>query len=697
MLLAPLRAAQFDRAAVAAVNALIAAAVALGAMPAKTAGGDYPKKAAGQAAAGSSDVAPWRREPVTLCLGLFLALNLLSLAVSLYVHGTLTALLDLSALFCAYLLLAHGGGGRRAVDWALGALLLAGVVAAAQALSEYGVEAWWHNNPGWRAFGPFFNPNLLAASAILLAPVMLALMLRAERPGERLGAGAGTLLFVAALLVSGSRGGALSRVVGGLAFIGVAAVRGLRLDRRRALAVGGLVIALLPVLWVFRVPMLGRLAHIRGTPAVAAGSPAANASERSNAFRVLIWKATARMVRAKPLLGTGAGTFEFALPRYTVAGYTRMAHESYLQIAAEAGVPALLAWLGALALALARLGSRHGTRDWLLPGLAGGLVAAMAHNGVDYSWSVTGTALPFWALLGAAVALTPGAPQFKVQQTSEHLNARRPSRLTFGLAGMLLLGLNAVWLTAAAHQARAQAAVAERDARAAVDEYQAAVALTPLDAALQVELAGIEGAIGDTEAAVAAYRRAAALAPTWGRPHYRLGRLLENSGKLPEATAEFERAAALDPRATQPLVALAQVLEAQGRHEAALAVYQRIVAMERTVGALDEMTDPNPAVAHDALGREAEAHGDREAAIREYRAGAERLRRWRFERPYRDSILEARGESPTDRETDLLRLEVRLWQRLTGLYAQAGQTQEAVEARREETAAEAAAKSAAGS
>ena len=291
------------------------------------------------------------------------------------------------------------------------------------------------NNPGWRAFGPFFNPNLLAATAILLAPVMLALMLRAERPGERLGAGAGTLLFIAALLVSGSRGGALSLVVGGLAFAGVAAVRGLRLDRRRMLAVAGLVIALLPVLWLFRVPMLGRLAHIPGTPALAPGSPAATASQRSNTFRVLVWRATAHIVRAKPVLGTGAGTFRFALPRYTLAGYTQMAHESYLQIAAEAGVPALLAWLCALGFAMARLVSRRrGTPDWLLPGIAGGLVAAMAHNLVDYSWSVTGTALPFWALLGAAVALTPGADKVNVQQEDAETRRRQDGETGRGRA-----------------------------------------------------------------------------------------------------------------------------------------------------------------------------------------------------------------------------------------------------------------------
>ena len=119
LLLAPLRAAQFDRVPVAAVNALVAAAVILKAL--------RPRPVASEKDPGRSALfgAARGRDPVTLCLGAFLGLNLLSLVVSIYVHGTLTALLDLAALFGAYLLLAHGGSSRRAVDWALGALLLA--------------------------------------------------------------------------------------------------------------------------------------------------------------------------------------------------------------------------------------------------------------------------------------------------------------------------------------------------------------------------------------------------------------------------------------------------------------------------------------------------------------------------------------------------------------------------------------------
>ena len=100
---------------------------------------------------------------MTLCLGAFLGLNLLSLVVSIYVHGTLTALLDLAALFGAYLLLAHGGGGRRAVDWVLGAVMLAGLLTVAASLGLTAVDLlyWAEHKPlgimGHNDQGQFFD------------------------------------------------------------------------------------------------------------------------------------------------------------------------------------------------------------------------------------------------------------------------------------------------------------------------------------------------------------------------------------------------------------------------------------------------------------------------------------------------------------------------------------------------------------
>jgi tetratricopeptide (TPR) repeat protein len=253
--------------------------------------------------------------------------------------------------------------------------------------------------------------------------------------------------------------------------------------------------------------------------------------------------------------------------------------------------------------------------------------------------------------------------------------------------------LNGVWLMASMHRQTAQVAIMNRDARSALDGLEAAAALAPLDAEVQIELGGIRAAMGDQAAAAEAFRRAATLAPTWGRPHYRLGRLWESAGQLDDAAASFKQAAVRDPRATQPLAALAEVLKAQNDHGAALDVYRRIVAIEESpagqIRPLDQMTDTNPAIAREALAREAESQSDRETAVRHYRAAAERLRRWRGDLDFQAQVREARGETLTAHELELPRTEARLWRRLAELYTQTGQAAAAAEAQREATAAEA--------
>jgi tetratricopeptide (TPR) repeat protein len=258
-----------------------------------------------------------------------------------------------------------------------------------------------------------------------------------------------------------------------------------------------------------------------------------------------------------------------------------------------------------------------------------------------------------------------------------------------GAAALLLVVLNMVWLAAAEHEDRARAALQQREAGTAVEEFRAAAALAPLDAELRVEMASALAAMGDDEGALAACRRAAALAPTWGRPYHRLGRLYERMGRLKEAEQAFEAAAARDPRNTQPLDALAQIRTALGDDAGALQAHRQIIAVaESGVAALDSRTDPIPGGSYEALGRHAEARGHLEEAIRLYRAGATRLRQWRLERSHRVSTTQARGESvSTEREREFQRGEVRLWQRLAGLYARAGNAEEAAAARREVEAA----------
>src|SRR5262249_34290152 len=152
-----------------------------------------------------------------------------------------------------------------------------------------------------------------------------------------------------------------------------------------------------------------------------------------------------------------------------------------------------------------------------------------------------------------------------------------------------------------------------------------------------------------------------------------------------------QAAADRDPRNTQPLEAWAKVRDAMGDHAGALQVCGRIVAIAEDPNsqyyALDGMTDPIPAGCYEMLGRDAEGRGDLPKAIRQYRAGPERLRGGREERPWRSPVRAAGGESASGREQEFQQTEVRLWDRLAALSARAGHAAEAAAARREKVAA----------
>src|SRR5690606_17829986 len=64
--------------------------------------------------------------------------------------------------------------------------------------------------------------------------------------------------------------------------------------------------------------------------------------DHSSMFRWFTWVATAKMAMAKPLFGWGAGGFPDIFPMFAIAGYTRSAHQSWLQLAAENGWPAMV-------------------------------------------------------------------------------------------------------------------------------------------------------------------------------------------------------------------------------------------------------------------------------------------------------------------------------------------------------------------
>ena len=133
------------------------------------------------------------------------------------------------------------------------------------------------------------------------------------------------------------------------------------------------------------------------------------------AGRLPIWRAGMAMVADQPLLGHGWGTFAGLFDAYRPAptGLTyHHAHNEYLQVAIEAGIPGLLL-VGGLVVTFARrltallaspLRSRHRR---LVVGLGVGMVAVLLHSITDFGLRTPGIAITF-AVACAMFAAIPG-------------------------------------------------------------------------------------------------------------------------------------------------------------------------------------------------------------------------------------------------------------------------------------------------
>jgi hypothetical protein len=178
--------------------------------------------------------------------------------------------------------------------------------------------------PGW-VVG---DPNYFCVSVVLTMPVAYCLAMSRGSGWQRLYCGGCLMICVIGFVLAASRGG----------FI-------------------GMIVALLVIIWhsphraanvALAAAIIGPLA-ITGPIAQRLFRPS-HGDELAVNNRAESWKAGLRMIAAHPLDGVGLGQFKPMAPRYSEGrAPDYVAHNSYIEIAAEAGVPALVAFVGVLA------------------------------------------------------------------------------------------------------------------------------------------------------------------------------------------------------------------------------------------------------------------------------------------------------------------------------------------------------------
>jgi putative inorganic carbon (HCO3(-)) transporter len=245
------------------------------------------------------------------------------------------------------------------------------------------------------------HPNIIAGLLVLLIPLALALLLFGDKTfhwAERVLAALAFVSMTIMLALTQSRGA-------WLAFIAVLAVMPL-LRWRWGWVLTGVVFAGSTVAIYF----YGPLRFLE--------SAFYNSAAASLEGRLEIWSRAISMIRDFPLSGVGMGSYgqvaDALYPHFILPpGGITHAHNLFLQIAVDLGIPGLAAWSALLVASLTQAWRvyHHGrtTRDALAAGygagILGSLLGAIIHGFTDaVPWGTNQPALVLWVLLALITA-----------------------------------------------------------------------------------------------------------------------------------------------------------------------------------------------------------------------------------------------------------------------------------------------------
>jgi O-Antigen ligase len=179
----------------------------------------------------------------------------------------------------------------------------------------------------------FYEPNYFALALVLLAPLACVIALQQVAFGKRALWFAGAGVLMVSLILTGSRGGFLGFVIG----LGVLTFR---LARRPLIVTSLVVMGLIAFVLVFPTNLGQRLLASGLDPAVQSRAVTASTQARSD-----LLQAGLRMIADYPVFGVGLGRFKEMSSVFYDVEKSRIAHNTYLEIAAESGLPALAAFL----------------------------------------------------------------------------------------------------------------------------------------------------------------------------------------------------------------------------------------------------------------------------------------------------------------------------------------------------------------
>ena len=440
-----------------------------------------------------------------------------------------------------------------------------------------------------KTFGFLANKNHTGTVLVVGALVAVGSVwhdLTARRPLLALPAAASLVAIGAAVFgYCDSRGSALLLPVGLLGWFG--GLLRSHLDRRAIISAAAVIAVTLGLFLTSSTPARERLAALAGRAAKERAESATQlfsvTAPKENAdatleFRTLIYRDTLPMLRAAPLLGVGLGNFRYVFPQYRNLSRTESQclhpESSYFQLAAEAGLPALLIALGLLGVCFWRLRRHRERSTWPLHwALAVAVLMVALHCLFDVPGSRLGSLWPALLVAGMAFGEEYELPTGR--------RSRLIQSILFAILGVCMVAVGARLIQAewsgdplpgpsGAFRARQQAhrLYQENKVEEAIAITVAAARVTPLDPDLYFLRGALELRFTDTEPLVDdLFATERMLQPTWALVPLRQGvqwLAVDETRALPLLAEALARADRMPPGSQyrSPLAVFLSVLDA---------------------------------------------------------------------------------------------------------------------------------------
>lgn len=404
------------------------------------------------------DIVTFFKTSANLPVLLFLGLAIVSSLFSPHKQYSIQEVLRLGAGVLLYFTVAYHFRRSEQLMKLVDVLMFVAIGSACIGFAQYGLGSEEQR----QATGVFGDHQLYGSFMAILLPIVGVVAISEREPNRQLVAQIAAVLTTAALLLSYSRSAWIG-CAGGLSALGMLALymatrKNQKLANRKHELILPLMMLVVSVGFFLLIsPSTGGFLQRAST----LGNPGA---ERGWQYRQQAWHGAEMMIKERPLTGFGPGLYAYYQSKYTHSGMSmpsialrsdmsirpslwEQAHNTYLQTAAELGIPGLLLFIGALSAFLGMglqrvIGMDNGIRRTLLLGSIGSIVAFAFDGFGSPAWQFGQVSMFFWLILGIGTGCMRPRSKYRTR-SEEDAVPTRGARISRPAGVLAALGLAA--------------------------------------------------------------------------------------------------------------------------------------------------------------------------------------------------------------------------------------------------------------